>query len=329
MAELILVADDDNDIREFIELNLTLEGFEVITARDGEEALKLARERGPALTILDVMMPKMDGVQVCETLRADARTASISVILLTAKTLSSDRLVGLTAGADDYISKPFDPSELIARVRTTLRRARELRAISPLTGLPGNIQVESEIERRFDAGEPLAVLWLDLDTFKAYNDRYGFMRGDDAIQYLARVLRVVTSDAEGVFIGHIGGDDFVLVCRADEGERFAKQIVARFDEGVRGLYDEGDAEVGHIRVTDRKGDIRDFPLLSVSIGAATTHDRDLDDHRRLVEIATEMKSFAKSRPGSVYAIDRRAHPGEQDQQHLPLEASTAEDVTGG
>lgn len=311
MADLILVADDDTDIREFIELNLTLEGFDVVAARDGDEALRVARERAPALAILDVMMPKMDGVAVCRALRTDARTASVSVIMLTAKTLSSDRLVGLTAGADDYISKPFDPAELIARVRTTLRRARELRAISPLTGLPGNLQVESEIARRFAAAEPLAVLWLDLDAFKAFNDRYGFIRGDEAIGYLARVLREVTADVEGIFLGHIGGDDFVAVLPADLAEELAGRIVKRFDQGVAALYDPADAEAGFIRVTDRRGEARDFPLLSVSIGAATNLGKDVDDYRRLVEVATEMKSYAKEQPGSVFAIDRRAAPDGQ------------------
>lgn len=306
MGELILVADDDTDIREFIELNLTLEGFEVVSAKDGEQALAVARDRSPSLAILDVMMPKIDGVGVCKALRSDARTASMSVIMLTAKTLSSDRLLGLTAGADDYISKPFDPAELIARVRTTLRRANELRAVSPLTGLPGNLQLESEIARRFNAGEPLAVLWLDLDAFKAYNDRYGFIRGDEAIGYLAKVLRETTRDADEVFIGHIGGDDFVVVAPPARAEQYARRIVERFDAGVAALYDPDDAAAGFITVTDRRGERRNFPLLTVSIGAASNLDKEIDDYRRLVEIATEMKSYAKEQPGSVFAMDRRS-----------------------
>jgi diguanylate cyclase (GGDEF)-like protein len=306
MGELILVADDDTDIREFIELNLTLEGFEVISARDGEQAVRVARERGPALAILDVMMPKMDGVEACRILRSDARTASISIIMLTAKTLSSDRLLGLTAGADDYISKPFDPAELVARVRTTLRRASELRSISPLTGLPGNIQVESEIAKRFTAGEKMAILWLDLDSFKAFNDRYGFIRGDKAIGYLADVLRTVTADLPDIFIGHIGGDDFVVICPPAVAEELAEAIVRRFDRDVASLYDPADAEAGSIKVTDRRGEVRDVPLLTLSIGAATNADHEYGDYRALVEVATEMKSYAKEQPGSVVAIDRRS-----------------------
>src|SRR6266540_1235776 len=109
----------------------------------------LVADDDPAILRLDVMMPKLDGYEVCERIRADGRTRHINVIMLTAKSLSADKIVGLTAGADDYVLKPFDPMELVARVRSTLRRSREMRAISPLTGLPGNIQIEDEIRRRF------------------------------------------------------------------------------------------------------------------------------------------------------------------------------------
>lgn len=305
---MILVADDDPDILRFVELNLRLEGYEIETAGDGEEALRKARERTPALVILDVMMPKMDGLEVCQALRSDSRTSQVCVIMLTARSMSADKVLGLTAGADDYISKPFDPLELVARVKTTLRRTREMRAVSPLTGLPGNVQIEAEIQRRHGVGDPIAVLWLDLDNFKAYNDRYGFIRGDKAINYLASILREVASEL--TFVGHIGGDDFVVVTPAEGAEAVCQSIVARFDKNVRELYDPEDASRGVITVTDRLGREIEYPLLSVSIGAATNENYTEADHRVLVEVATEMKSYAKKRPGSVFAIDRRGRgPG--------------------
>src|SRR5207253_4619224 len=135
---------DDPDILRFVELNLRLEGYEVLTAADGEEALAVAHHRVPSLVILDVMMPKLDGYQVCQRLRTDGRTSGVCIIMLTAKSMSADKVLGLTAGADDYISKPFDPMELVARVKTTLRRTREMRSVSPLTGLPGNVQIEAD-----------------------------------------------------------------------------------------------------------------------------------------------------------------------------------------
>ena len=305
MADVILVADDDPDILRFVELNLRLEGYEVLTAVDGEEALAVAHDRVPSLVILDVMMPKLDGYQVCQRLRTDGRTSGVCIIMLTAKSMSADKVLGLTAGADDYISKPFDPMELVARVKTTLRRTREMRSVSPLTGLPGNVQIEGEMQRRVADGETFAVLWLDLDNFKAFNDRYGFIRGDSAINYLATVLREATTDDQ--FIGHIGGDDFVVLTSADDCETLSQAIVARFDKDVKDLYDPEDATRGTVVVTDRLGRELEYPLLSVSIGAATNEHHPVKDYRELVEVATEMKSFSKKRPGSVYAIDRRGN----------------------
>ncbi len=306
MADLILVADDDPDILRFVELNLRLEGYEVLTAADGEEALELAKERGPELVILDVMMPRMDGYEVCQRLRQDSQTSHVCIIMLTAKSMSADKVLGLTSGADDYISKPFDPMELVARVKTTLRRTREMTAMSPLTGLPGNIQIEQEMRRRVVGGEPYAVLWLDLDNFKAFNDRYGWVRGDNAITYLATVLREVKGEDQDMWVGHIGGDDFVMVIDAKDVEGICEATVKRFDRDVRELYDDEDAQRGSVRVTDRLGRELEFPLVSVSIGAATNEHRVVSDHRELVETATEMKSYAKKRPGSVYSIDRRS-----------------------
>lgn len=309
MSELILVADDDPDILRFVELNLRLEGYEVITASEGTAALALARDRVPSLAILDVMMPEMDGLAVCEALRTDPRTASVCVIMLTARSMSADRVVGLTAGADDYIGKPFDPMELVARVKTTLRRSREMRAVSPLTGLPGNVQIEAEMRRRVAGRERFAVLHVDLDQFKAFNDCYGWVEGDKAIAYLATILGDVGGARVGAYVGHIGGDDFVVLCTPDDAEGICEAITKRFDQDVASLYAPEDAANGHIVVKDRAGhDVR-FPLLTVSVGGATNEAREVSDHRDLVEWATEMKAFAKSKPGSAHAIDRRREAG--------------------
>ncbi|MFY9586207.1 MAG: response regulator [Actinomycetota bacterium] len=306
MGEKILVADDDDAILRLVEINLNLDGYEVVTASDGEEALRLVHEHLPALVLLDVMMPKLDGYEVCERIRADGRTRHINVIMLTAKSLSADKIVGLTAGADDYVLKPFDPMELVARVRSTLRRSREMRAISPLTGLPGNVQIEDEIRHRYGAGEPLAVCYADLDNFKGYNDRYGFLEGDRAIEYTAEILREVAESFPGSFLGHVGGDDFVLVVQADEAESASQKAIELFDAGTRKLYEPEDAARGYIEVEDRRGRMMRYPLISLSIGVGL-NDESVRDYREIVDAATEMKSFAKRQAGSVYALDRRTH----------------------
>jgi diguanylate cyclase (GGDEF)-like protein len=290
---MVLIADDDRDIVRFVEVNLRLEGFEVITAHDGHDALTKALDLQPNLILLDVMMPRMDGYEVCTKLRADGRSAHIPVIMLTAKSLSADKVLGLTAGADDYIIKPFDPMELIARVKTTLRRASEMRALSPLTGLPGN-NIEQEIQHRMERGTPVAVAYADLDNFKSYNDRYGFLRGDEVISLFAHVLRGAAQDTAGPdgFVGHIGGDDFVVLIPPEAAEAFAGRVIAGFDGRVPTLY-------------DRQGQLRRFPIVSVSLGIASSARRNFANHRELVATATELKGVAKRERGSSYALDRR------------------------
>ena len=308
MPERILVADDDPEIVRLVELNLRMEGYDVVIAYDGEEAMQVVNEQMPALVLLDIMMPKLDGYEVCERIRADGRTRHISIIMLTAKSLSADKIVGLTAGADDYVLKPFDPMELVARVRSTLRRSKEMRAVSPLTGLPGNVQIEDEIRERHRAGEAIAICHADLDNFKGYNDRYGFLQGDRAITYTAAVLREVAESMAGAFLGHLGGDDFVLVVPAKDAEVICERAIASFDRGAADLYEPDDAARGFIEVEDRCGRMMRYPILTLSIGVGLSAE-DVSDYREIVDAATEMKTFAKRQAGSVYAIDRRLQEG--------------------
>jgi PleD family two-component response regulator len=252
-------------------------------------------------------MPNMDGFELTRQLRQDSRTSTVSVIMLTARGLSADKLEGFSVGADDYIVKPFDTPELLARIRGVLRRAKEMRQQSPLTGLPGNVRIEDEVEARVQANSSFAILYADLDHFKAYNDHYGFMRGDEAIQFTARMIEDVVRDHGGAdsFVGHVGGDDFVVVCDAAEAESLAERLVATFDEAVPGLYDPDDVTLGHIEVANRRGEVQEFPFLSISIGVATTDRRAFGHFAEAVAVATEMKSFTKRTPGSSWAVDRR------------------------
>jgi diguanylate cyclase (GGDEF)-like protein len=304
----VLVVDDDADIARFIEINLKLEGFEVRVAHDGEAAQEMIESSIPDLVLLDVMMPKVDGVELCRRMRANPATASLPVIMLTAKSLSADKVVGLTAGADDYIIKPFDTLELVARVRSTLRRNAEMRAVSPLTGLPGNHRIDEEIADRVGKREPFAVCYLDLDNFKAFNDRYGFLRGDEVITLLATALRRATLEVgePAPFVGHVGGDDFVLICTPDQSEPISRRVIDILDAAVPRLHDPEDAQRGYLEITDRQQKVRRFPLVSVSIGIAVSGEhRTFNDHREVVAVATEMKKVAKANQGSAIAVDRR------------------------
>ncbi len=273
MAETILVVDDDPDIARFVEVNLRSAGYDVAVAGDGEEALERAGDLRPDLVLLDVMMPRIDGFEVAQRLRKNPHTANTSIIMLTAKALSADKVTGLQSGADDYIIKPFDPIELLARVKGTLRRAKEMRNLSPLTGLPGNIRIQDEIERQVREGHPFAVLYCDLDNFKAYNDQKGFVRGDRLIQATARIIQdaVAAHDGRTGSSDTSGGDDFVAVVDPEIAEDVAQLVCERFDEARAAvLRARGHSSAGFVRVEDRKGVLQDIPLVSVSIGVATS-----------------------------------------------------------
>ncbi len=303
---VILVADDDADILKFIEVNLRAQGHAVVTAGDGDTALALALEYRPALVLLDIVIPGVDGYEVCRRLRSDWRFGDPSVILLTGRSLPADRNIGLAAGADDFIVKPFDPVELVSRVNLVLRRLEQVRSASPLTGLPGNLQIQRELQLRVAAGEDVALLYIDLDQFKSYNDHYGFLRGDEAIEALAEVLWNAAEERPDSFLGHVGGDDFIVLTHPDIAEVFVQDVIAGFEARVEHLYEREDAARGYIEIEDRQGRRRRIPLLTLSIGVATNLGREVHDHRALVDIATEMKEFAKRKDGNAVAVDRRA-----------------------
>ena len=307
MSDRILVVDDDPEIRDFVKANLEQEGFEIEVAGSGPEALELAAERPPALVLLDVMMPGMDGLTTLRHLRNDVPTTNVPVVMLTAKPQAAERVKGLNLGADDYITKPFEVDELVARVRSVIRRAQHMRDLSPLTGLPGNFRITTELENRVRDGSEFAVVYGDLDNFKAFNDTYGFMRGDAVIKFTADTLLEVAGDVvgEGVFIGHRGGADFVIIMAAEHIEPFCEGVIKHFDDGILEFYDTADALQGYIEVTDRLGEKQTFPTASFSMGVATNRVRVLTSAWEVSAIATEMKEFAKREPGSVYAVDRR------------------------
>jgi diguanylate cyclase (GGDEF)-like protein len=307
-SESLLVVDDDPFIARLLEIELKAAGYEIRVASDGVQALEIAQERCPDMVLADVMMPNMDGFELTRRLRQDPRTSAVSIIMLTARGLSADKLEGFAIGADDYIVKPFDTPELLARIRGVLRRSRDMRSQSPLTGLPGNVRIEEEIDTRVEEGQPFAILYADLDHFKAFNDHYGFMRGDDAIQSTARMIEEVARDLTGndAFVGHVGGDDFVIVVRPEVASLVAQGIVERFDRAVPDLYDAQDRERGFVEVTNRRGELQRFPLLTVSIGVATTEKRMFQHYAEAVAVATEMKQYTKGSEGSSWAMDRRS-----------------------
>jgi diguanylate cyclase (GGDEF)-like protein len=303
----ILVVDDDVDIAAFVGQELELEGFEVALAHSGEDALTMVRQYQPDLVILDQLMPGLDGVEVIRRLRAQVVTSALPIIVLTARSQTVDKVVALTAGADDYLVKPFDTMELVVRVRGTLRRNQEFRDASPLTGLPGNNRILREIGDRLRSGQEFAVCYCDIDGFKAVNDAYGFARGDEFIVTLGRELLVAVNEAgpPPAFLGHIGGDDFVVICSPAQIRPLTDSAVSRFEQAADALYDEEDRTRRYVSVKSRRDGVKDVGLVTVSIGVALSTRREYTDAREVVAVASEMKTVAKSQPGSFVAMDRR------------------------
>jgi diguanylate cyclase (GGDEF)-like protein len=307
VADIILIAAVDADVATDLELSLSPEGWEVYVARDGLDAIDQARKLQPSVAIVDVALPSRDGIEVCLELRRDVRTVNSAVILL-GKSDGSDTLRGFAAGIDDHLAKPFDAAELVARVRSLLRRTSQMRDLSPLTHLPGNFRIASELERLVSHSDAsFAVLYADLNEFKAFNDFYGFLRGDEVIKFTARILveALALHPGEPSFAGHIGGDDFVLLCDPGVADAVCDEALERFDRGIRTLYDPTDAANGHIEVADRRGNLRRYGLTSLSIGVATTSQRPIRTQWEASVIATEMKAHAKRHGRSAYEVDRR------------------------
>ena len=303
----VLVVEDEINLRDVLRIQLESDGFQVLTAKDGREALEVAVKGLPDLVLLDVMLPHVDGYEMCRRLRGTFATHHIPIIMLTARAEMDGRLQGLEGGANDYISKPWERRELLLRVRNALNWSRQQRAASPLTGLPGNVSINEELGRRLALGKPFAMLQVDVDYFKAFNDHYGYARGDQAIQSLARIL-VESSrrfGGTGNFIGHIGGDDFVILTTPEEAEALGEAVIAEFVEAVKTLYDPEDRERGYVEVRNRRHAIERFPLMSVTIAMVSTTRHVVSHMAQLIDIAQELKAHGKGIPGSVLVGERR------------------------
>ena len=303
----VLVVEDETHLRDVLRIQLEADGFQVLQAKDGREAMEVALQTLPDLVLLDVMLPYMDGYEVCRRLRGTFATHHIPIIILTAKAEIEGRIQGLEGGANDYVSKPWERRELLLRVRNALNWSRQQRAASPLTGLPGNVSINEELGRRLALEKPFAMLQFDIDYFKAFNDYYGYPRGDQAIQSLARILVESAHRFGGSanFIGHIGGDDFVVLTTPDVAEALGEAIIAEFVEAVKTLYDADDLERAYVEVRNRRHAIERFPLMSVTIAMVSTDRHAVSHLAQLIDIAQELKAHGKGIPGSVLVGERR------------------------
>ncbi len=301
---LVLIVEDDKNIAELIHLYLVSHGYKVEIDENGTGVEQYLKGKKVDLIILDLMLPYLDGLEICKKIREQG---NIPVIILTAKGDIKDKLLGFNLGADDYIVKPFEPKELLARIRMVLRRTEIDLEANPLTRLPGNISILNELARRIENKALFAVCYLDLDKFKAYNDKYGFEHGDEVIRETARILIQATHETGNPddFIGHIGGDDFVIVTTPNVVDSLCKRIIVDFEKTVPSFYNETDRKKGYIIGHDRQGREQRIPLLSISIGVVTNEFRKIEHVAQIGEIGAELKAYAKSLERSNYVKDKR------------------------
>ncbi len=301
----VLVVDDDIGIRMICREVLEKAGYAVRDAVNGRAALAEAKRFRPDLMLLDVMMPDLDGFATARAFRADPDGQLTPVIFVSARGQTADKVRAFKLGAEDYLVKPFDSQELLARVEKALqRRERELGA-SPTTMLPGGNTIEVEIERRLGEGRDLAFGYVDLDNLKAFNDYYGIARADGVIRQLGDLLREVMAreGASGDFLGHVAGDDFVFITTPDRVDAVGRTICHTFDRLVPLYYSKPDRDRGYIETWDRYGMMRRFPIMTVSVAALTTGDGSFRTYAELAAAAAEAKKRAKAIEGSSFVRD--------------------------
>ena len=326
----ILIADDEPHIRRILQFLLEQEGFEVHMAEDGEEAWKAVASFQPDLVLLDVMMPRMDGFAVLEIVRAGFETARLPVILLTAKGEEQDKVKGLAGGANDYIVKPFNHDELLLRVTNLLEATRREREANPLTGLPGNRAIDREIQDRITTGQEFGFMYIDMDRFKSFNDKYGYSRGDRAISFLAGVLVGITQKygSGKDFVGHVGGDDFVVVTTSKDAERLARRIIHEFDEGKEDLHEEEDFKNGYLEIESRNGQVERFPLVTLTLALVSECQGRFEHPAQLSDTMVELKRFGKMKPHSVVVKERRSTDNNPELITINVDQDPTDDPAG-
>ena len=305
VQEIYIIDDDESSLPIFRELFKKDTEFKFIGVKT--EQIDIALKNIPFLIIINEDAIDRDVLEVCEKIRTDEDNKITPIIVVSSNTDRKHRLNVLGKSVEYYIKKPVDTDYLYYTVKNLNRLLSINRRISPLTGLPGNIQIHAELKKRISKGEEFSVLYLDLDNFKAYNDVYGFLKGDQIIEFTAQTITRCVHEIflENSFIGHIGGDDFIAIVPSIEVDKVCQSIIANFDKNVTKFFTEQDIEKGYIEVANRKGIIEEFALTSISIGVVIVEKGRFSNILEIGDVGAQVKHIAKSTMGSSYAIDRR------------------------
>lgn len=306
MAQEIIVIDNKQEIIGEIKEIFKNEN-EYIFKSIKDIQLDRALKNIPALFIINADDMFLNLIDVCKKIRSDDDNNITPVIVISSNKDKSYKISVLNECIEYYINKPMDKDYLYYTIKNLLRLINTNRRISPLTGLPGNVQISAELKKRLMMQETFSVLYLDLDNFKAYNDVYGFLRGDEIIKFTANVILKnvhMESQIEN-FVGHIGGDDFVAIVDNECYEKVCQNIILEFDKGITKYFTEEDVERGFLEVPNRKGIIEQFPITSISIGVVVVDKSKYANILEIGEVGAQVKHIAKTTMGSSYAINRR------------------------
>jgi diguanylate cyclase (GGDEF)-like protein len=286
----LLVVEDDVDIANMLKIYFSSMEFEVDTVYRGSDALERTKHVLPHLIVLDIMLPDIDGYEVCRKLRTSIRTSHIPVIFLTQKDERSDKLQGLELGADDYITKPFDIEELKLRVQGAIRRSERESLTDPRTGLPAGRLIEEQL-RRIIREQNWALLDLRLNHFDAFKDVYGFVAGDDVMRFTAMMIGEVVDEAgsRNDFIGHAGGDNFIVITTNDSALAIKKRVKERFAAEIQSHYNFIDRQQGFMQAPKADGGMEKVQFMTISVGIVSPSQQSFADIREITELAADAR----------------------------------------
>lgn len=305
VQDIYIIDDDKYSLQDLKQLFADNEEYRFVNV--STEEINKALINIPSLIIINEDNVDRDIEELCTTIRKNEDNSITPIIVISSNSDKEHRLNVLRKAVEYYIRKPVDQDYLYYTIKNLMRLMYTNRRVSPLTGLPGNIQIHAELKKRLFKKEDFGVLYLDLDNFKAYNDVYGFIKGDEIIKFTARTIvkNVHALKNNDCFVGHIGGDDFVAIISKTNYDEICQNIINEFDSEILSYFTEEDRKRGYIEVANRRGILEDFPLTAISIGVVDVEPDRFNNILEIGEVGAQVKHLAKTILGSSYVIDRR------------------------
>ena len=305
LQEIYIIDDKAELVNKMNDIFKKERGYHFVSVKSDE--METVLKNIPTLIIVEDDNTEMTAVSICETIRTNEDNNITPVIVVSSNSDHNYILEILGMAVQQYIIKPIDNEYFYYTIKNIIDFVTINRRISPLTGLPGNVQIQAEMKKRLLKKESFAVMYYDLDNFKAYNDVYGFSHGDEVIKLLARIIvkNVHEIESGNNFVGHIGGDDFVSIIDKYDYDKLCRKIIDEFDGNIIKYYTDEDLERGYVEVANRRGIIEKFPIISLSIAVVEIENGNFRNTLEIGEVSAQVKHLAKTETGSAYVINRR------------------------